>query len=67
MSDQKFENELLIVGSVAFDSIETPDGKVEMALGGSASYAAVAASYFARPMVVGIVGEAFDDGNIERF
>lgn len=58
---------LLIVGSIAFDSVETPDGKAEMALGGSASYASIAASYFAHPHVVGIVGEDFHDDHIRRF
>lgn len=57
---------LLIVGSVAFDSIETPNGRVDMALGGSASYAAIAASYFARPQVVGIVGSDFGDDHMRR-
>jgi sugar/nucleoside kinase (ribokinase family) len=50
---------LLIVGSVAFDSVETPAGKVDMALGGSASYASIAASYWCRPLAVGVVGEDF--------
>jgi len=38
---------LLIVGSVAIDTVETPSGKVDKALGGSATYASIAASYFA--------------------
>ncbi len=58
---------LLIVGSIAFDSVETPAGSAEMALGGSATYAAIAASYFAAPRVVGVVGEDFDDTHMERF
>jgi sugar/nucleoside kinase (ribokinase family) len=57
---------LLIVGSLAFDSVETPAGSVEMALGGSASYASIAASYFARARVVGVVGDDFGDGHIGR-
>lgn len=57
---------LLIVGSVAFDSVETPTGRVEMALGGSASYAAIAASYFARPQVVGVVGDDFEPHHMAR-
>jgi len=56
---------LLIVGSVAFDSVETPAGKVQMAMGGSASFASIAASYWCRPMVVGIVGEDFEDRHIK--
>lgn len=58
---------LLIVGSLAFDSVETPHGSVEMALGGSASYASIAASYHARPQVVGIVGEDFGENHFEKF
>jgi sugar/nucleoside kinase (ribokinase family) len=50
---------LLVVGSVAFDGIETPFGKVERTLGGAASYFALAASHFAPVRLVGIVGEDF--------
>lgn len=50
---------LLIVGSIAFDSIKTPFGKVEKALGGSAIYSSISASYFTKPSVVGVVGEDF--------
>jgi sugar/nucleoside kinase (ribokinase family) len=50
---------LLVVGSVAFDSVRTPFGAVEEVLGGSASYFAVAASYFAPVRMVGVVGEDF--------
>jgi len=50
---------LLVVGSVAFDAIETPHGKVERTLGGAASYFALAASYFTRVRVVAVVGEDF--------
>ncbi len=58
---------LLIVGSVAFDSVETPEGSVERALGGSASYASIAASYCgAKPRIVGIVGEDFGDEHVSR-
>jgi len=55
------KEKLLIVGSVAFDSIETPRGSIEMALGGSAIFASLAAVFFAQPLVVGIVGEDFGD------
>jgi sugar/nucleoside kinase (ribokinase family) len=51
--------DLIIVGSVAYDGVETPHGKVERILGGSGSYAALSASYFAMPKVVGVVGEDF--------
>ncbi len=57
---------VLIVGSVAFDSVETPHGRADMALGGSASYAGIAASYFARPRVIGIVGEDFEDHHLRK-
>jgi sugar/nucleoside kinase (ribokinase family) len=50
---------LLVVGSVAFDGIETPFGKVERTLGGAASYFALAASHFTPVRVVGIVGDDF--------
>jgi sugar/nucleoside kinase (ribokinase family) len=50
---------LLVVGSVAFDGIETPFGKVEKTLGGAASYFALAASHFTPVRVVGIVGDDF--------
>jgi sugar/nucleoside kinase (ribokinase family) len=50
---------LLVVGSVAFDAIETPFGKVDRTLGGAASYFALAASHFTPVRVVGIVGDDF--------
>lgn len=58
---------LLIVGSVAFDSVETPNGRADMALGGSASFASIAASYFSKPQVVGIVGDDFHDHHMSKF
>lgn len=50
---------LLVVGSVAFDGIETPYGKVKQTLGGAASYFALAASHFTPVRLVAIVGEDF--------
>ncbi len=50
---------LLVVGSVAFDGIETPHGKVERTLGGAASYFALAASHFTPVRLVAIVGDDF--------
>lgn len=50
---------LLIVGTVAFDTVETPWGKAERILGGSGTYAGYAASYFCPPRLVGVVGEDF--------
>jgi len=52
---------LLVVGSVAFDAIETPLGKVERTLGGAATYFALAASHFTPVRLVGIVGEDFTE------
>ena len=47
---------VLIVGSVAYDSVRTPFGEVREALGGAASYSSVAASFFAPVRLVGVVG-----------
>ncbi len=52
-------NNLLIVGSVAYDSIKTPFGKVKRALGGSATYFSLAARFFIKPMLVAVVGNDF--------
>ena len=54
-------NEVLVVGSVAFDTIENANGRVKRVLGGAASYASVCASYFASPCVVAVVGTDFTD------
>jgi sugar/nucleoside kinase (ribokinase family) len=57
---------LLVVGSVALDTVETPFGKVKDALGGSAVYISVAASYFTAPVkVVGVVGGDFPKAHME--
>src|SRR3954463_9059136 len=50
---------LLVVGSVAFDTIETPYGKQERILGGSATYFSLAASYFTDVRVIAVVGDDF--------
>src|SRR6516165_9165437 len=50
---------LLVVGSVAFDSVETPHGTVTDALGGSASFFSYAASFFTPVRLVAVVGEDF--------
>jgi len=52
---------LLVVGSVALDSVETPYGSVEKALGGSAVYFSVSASYFSEVGVVAVVGRDFPE------
>lgn len=64
---------LLVVGSVAFDAVETPFGKCEKMLGGSASHFSISASYYTNVRVVGVVGgdfgaeeqEVFDDHRID--
>ena len=55
---------LLIVGSVAVDTVETPFGKVERALGGTATYGSISASYFSKPGIVGVVGGDFEKKHI---
>ncbi|MBI4429561.1 MAG: bifunctional hydroxymethylpyrimidine kinase/phosphomethylpyrimidine kinase [Ignavibacteriales bacterium] len=57
---------LLVVGSVALDSVETPFGNVKEALGGSAVYISTAASFFTAPIrLVGVVGGDFSKKHIE--
>jgi len=58
---------LLVVGSVAFDGLESPYGKVERALGGAATYFAVAASLFTHVNLVAIVGDDFTSKDAEIF
>jgi sugar/nucleoside kinase (ribokinase family) len=50
---------IVVVGSVAFDTIQSPFGKVEKILGGAATYFALAASYFSEVRVVAVVGDDF--------
>jgi len=52
---------LLVVGSVAFDAVETPFGKCEKMLGGSASHFSISASYFTDVSIVGVVGGDFGE------
>jgi cytidine kinase len=58
---------MLVVGSIAFDSIHTPHGSVDDALGGSASFSSYAASFFTTPRLVGVVGEDFPDEHRQLF
>jgi sugar/nucleoside kinase (ribokinase family) len=58
---------LLVVGSVAFDAMESPYGKVDRAIGGAATYFAVAASFFTHVNLVGIVGEDFTELDAQIF
>ncbi len=58
---------LLVVGSVAFDALESPYGKVDRTLGGAATYFSVAASFFSHVSLVGIVGDDFTAKDAEIF
>src|SRR6202789_2211144 len=50
---------LVVVGSVAYDGVETPHGRVERMLGGAATYISLASSYFTRTRIVAVVGDDF--------
>ncbi|MFC1562641.1 PfkB family carbohydrate kinase [candidate division KSB1 bacterium] len=52
---------LLVVGSIAFDTLETPSGRIDETLGGSGVYFSAAASYFSPSRVVAVVGRDFDN------
>lgn len=52
---------IVVVGSIAFDNVVTPYGRVDNALGGAATYFSVSASYFCPVQVVGVVGDDFSD------
>src|SRR5258705_3769020 len=58
---------LLVVGSVAFDALESPYGKVDRTLGGAATYFSVAASFFTPVNLVGIVGDDFTEKDAAIF
>jgi len=58
---------LVIVGSVAFDTVETPHGRRERIVGGSGTYCALAASFFTQPKIVAVVGEDFPEETVEFF
>jgi len=58
-------SEILVVGSVAYDSVVTPAGSREEALGGSATFFAVSASFFTPVSVVAVVGEDFRGEHLE--
>ena len=55
---------LVVVGSVAYDGIQTPHGKADRLLGGSATYISLAASFFTQVKVVAVVGEDFDPADV---
>ena len=58
---------LLVVGSVAFDAVETPFGKRERMLGGSATHFSLSASFFSDVRVVAVVGGDFGEEEMEVF
>lgn len=58
---------LVVIGTVAFDAIETPFGKTDKIVGGAATYASLAASYFYNKVkIVGVVGDDFHKEDIEE-
>lgn len=58
---------ILVVGSVAYDTVETPFGRAEKVLGGSASFFAVAASFFSPVNLVAVVGDDFGTAPLSAF
>lgn len=57
--------EVLVIGSLAYDSVKTPSGVAQRSLGGSANYFSVAASIFAKVRVVGVVGTDYSNSDKE--
>ncbi len=58
---------ITVVGTVAFDAIQTPFGKVDRCIGGSATYFSVAASFFAPVNLVSVIGDDFTDADASVF
>jgi len=58
---------LVCVGSIAFDTIETPEGRADEVLGGSATYFGYAASLYGPVGLVGVVGDDFPDAHLAEF
>lgn len=58
-------SEILVVGSLAYDTISTPNGRVDRTLGGSANYFSVAAALYSKVRVVGVVGEDYEANDFE--
>lgn len=56
---------IVVVGSVALDSVKTPQGAVEDSLGGSATYFSVSASYFSPVRLVAVVGDDFPEAHVK--
>ena len=59
---------LVIIGTVAFDAIETPFGKTDKTVGGAATFASLAASYLYNDIkIIGVVGDDFGKANLKKF
>ena len=56
---------LLVVGSVALDTVRTPFGEATEVLGGSATFFSVAASYFTNVDLIAVIGEDFPEAHLE--
>ncbi|MCC6276401.1 MAG: bifunctional hydroxymethylpyrimidine kinase/phosphomethylpyrimidine kinase [Oligoflexia bacterium] len=56
---------IVVVGSMAYDSVKTPSGQVDRALGGSANYFSLAASLFAPVQAVGVVGQDYNPDDLQ--
>jgi len=56
---------LIVVGSVAYDGVETPHGKIDRMLGGAATYIALSASYFTPVKIVAVVGDDFAQEDVD--
>ncbi|MAE53922.1 MAG: sugar kinase [Opitutae bacterium] len=65
-SDSAESAPLLVVGSVAFDNVITPQAEKERILGGAASYCSFAASYYSPVRMVGVVGNDFGESDMDR-
>src|SRR5690606_1025880 len=58
---------LVVIGTVAFDAIETPFGKTDKIVGGAATYASISASYlFNKIKIVGVIGDDFGKDNLNK-
>ena len=62
---QKMNKDIIVVGSVAFDDIETIKGRHNRLLGGSGVYFSLASSLFTKTHLIGIVGDDFNQDDIE--
>ncbi len=59
-------SDILVVGSLAYDTISTPEGRVDRALGGSANHFSLAAAQYADLRIVGVVGNDYQDADLEK-